>query len=304
MKPMEINIGEDKGNDKIKNNRRYYKVCFCCSIETCYTIDELPNGWSTKPLTVDGYRVNRGWWGSLASILDPNHNEFWMIWSDLLPFIIYLVLLTVFLTNNTAYNIERLQYSNNKMLELQVFIGIILCRGLSLFFHIFNCVNLWTSQRLIFVDLIGVACMCFVSPYFYYLGGTENFNIYCYILFTMMTVSIIIFSYIMYVGESPMASKMRQPLLCALAAAGNWPALRIVINPLLENKLRLYTGLSLGCLLGGYVLCYINFLPEVFMTRGAADGKFWNSHVIWHILLFVSQILYLSVILIPDVCYK
>lgn len=287
MQPMEIAA---KNDNKIKNTSRFYKVCYCCTLETCYSIDELPQGWASKPLTLSGYRVNRGWWGSFLSILDPNHNEFWMIWSDILPLLVYLVLFATFLIK-TAFN----QNFHVRQLECQVFIGIILCRGFSTFFHIFNSANLWTSQRLIFVDLIGVSCMCFVSPYFYYLGGTNNYETYCYILFTMMSVCIIIFIGIMIFGESPLASIMRQPLLCALAAIGNWPGLRIVINPMLSDELRLYTGLSLGCLLGGYVFCYINLLPEMFMSHGVADGKFWNSHVLWHLLLFVSQLLYLAV---------
>ena len=49
------------------------------------TIHTVPDGWSTYPYVVSGYRVNLGWAEALESVFSMRHNEFWMIWTDVVP---------------------------------------------------------------------------------------------------------------------------------------------------------------------------------------------------------------------------
>ena len=271
---------------QFKRDRLY--GCFCCPLPArCYKLDELPKDWNTKPLTLKGYRVNLGWIKSFFSIFDPNHNEFWMIWSDIVPLVLYICLFVLFFYTNSSDIADR-------GLECMVFIGIIVCRSLSAFYHIFNCVNEWTNQRLIFVDLIGISFMCLTAPFFYELGGSGGFYTYCMILFSLVVVCNCVFVFNMVYGESEILSFCRQPLLCLMAAIANWTAVRIMLNSNLAVDIRIYSAISFFCLLGGYLLCYVHHIPELCFPLGLADGKIWNSHVIWHFLLFISQTVYLT----------
>ena len=284
----------------------FFLGCACTFHDpVCVDLSDLPQGWETYPLTLSGYRVNLGWWGAFWSIFSANHNDFFLIWSDVLPLLAYLVVAFVHFGSSKFQAAS----SSLKALELGVFLGCIVCRSTSSFYHIFNATSLWTSQRLINVDLIGITFMSCVSPYFYVLGDYTNlasadvdlgasFWVYCSTLFFIQIVCILVFVCNLTLGESWLASVSRQPILCLLSAWGNWAGFRIAINPALSASLRAHCAISLVCLLFGYVLCFMNQWPERFLRKGVADGKCWNSHVIWHGLLAVSQV---SFIMVPFV---
>ena len=296
---------DDKIKIKSKRERKleFFGLCSCSlpADPICYTSDKLPASWVEYPRTISGYRVNLGWKGSAQSILSSNHNEFYMIWSDLIPLVIYVILAMIHLSSTKFQNSS----SNFKLLEFGIFFGIIISKFASSFYHVFNCVSLWTRQRLVNIDLIGITCMCFVTPYFLIIGDqssmsadvvfTKDFVNYCIVLFAMQFLCSIVFFYNLIFGESSVAYLLRQPLLCILAALGNWAAVKIMISSTMSLSLRIHCGVSVICLLFGYVLCFMNQMPEVFFQKGVGDGKIWNSHVIWHGLLFIAHTSFIAV---------
>lgn len=249
---------------------------------------------------VAGYRVNLGFWRSVHSVVDPFHNDFWFIWSDLVPFGVFLAFAwaqTSSLRFMEAPAIPR-------MLESMVYTGIIICRGLSAVYHIFNSASLWANRHLVYVDQIGISSMAWVSPFFFAMSerrnieaavATASFGRYTEVLGVLTTMTYALFLGALMFGEHPVLFKLREPLLVALAGVGNWPSLRIAMDPLQPRPLRLQCGVSLGCLVGAYVVCYKLAAPERFLRPGLSDGKIWNSHVLWHLFVAVGQCGYMLV---------
>jgi hypothetical protein len=42
----------------------------------------------------------------------------------------------------------------------------------------------------------------------------------------------------------------------------------------------------------GYTVFYLGRFPECILPPCAADGKIYNSHVLWHIMASLSQLRY------------
>lgn len=220
------------------------------------------------------------------------------IWTDLIPLIIFIII--------DIYHINTVHFINAdnrlKLLEYGVLIGITFCRFTSTFYHIFNCVNLWTSRYLIQVDLIGIATTCLVSPYFYILGNNsaniiydQNFINYCIILFTFQGLATLIFLSNMIIGETKLTSLIEQPLLCLLAALGNYSGIRILFFPNPSFILKAHCATSILFMVLGYVIFFLCKFPERLLASGASDAKIWNSHSLWHLSLFIAQLSLLSV---------
>ncbi len=191
-----------------------------------------------------------------------------------------------------------------RVLECSVYVGIILCRGLSAVYHIFSSVSCWANQHMVYVDQIGISSMALVSPFFFALSerrtleaavATASFSVYTEVLGVLTTMAYALFIGALAFGQHPALFKLREPILLGLAGVGNWPALRIAMDPLQPHPLRLQCGVSLGCLVGGYILCYKLCVPERFFRLGWSDGRIWNSHVLWHCWVAMGQCGYMLV---------
>ena len=264
----ENKVNIDNRRRKRSNNKRINGCCiptgqcfYLSHSSRCYFIDEIPTGWESYPYVLKGYRINLGWSGSFASIFKTCHNEFYYIWTDIIPLLIYITIVTWHI--NTSYFINS-DYKL-KLVESGLFAGVIFCRGTSTFYHIFNCVNLWTSQHLIQIDLIGIAC-CFTltCPYFYIIGCTnsreiifdENFKRYCSILFLLQAICTVLFTSNMICGVTRIALNLEQPLLCIVAACGNFSGIRIFMNSS-EVRLKCHLAVAMTAQVFGYI-CNIN----------------------------------------------
>ena len=56
-----------------------------------------------------------------------------------------------------------------------------------------------------------------------------------------------------------------------------------------------YASLGSVAMLGfvvGYTVFFIGRFPECVLSPGAADGRIYNSHVLWHIMASLSQLRY------------
>ena len=263
------------------------RQCFLLS-SRCYFIDEIPNGWLPYPHIIKGYRVNLGWSKSFLSMFQTCHNEFYYIWTDTIPLLIYLAIVIRHVNTPKFINSD----NKFKLVECGLFVGIIFCRAASTFYHIFNCVNLWTSQHLIQIDLIGICtCFCFICPYFYVIGNKtssgdiifdENFIRYCTVLFSLQTICTIIFVSNMAFGVSRIALVLEQPMLCLIAIWGHLGGVNLFLNSSSEFiLLKIHVAVGVFALLFGYVVCFMFKYPERLFQSGYSDGKLWNSHSIW-----------------------
>ena len=253
--------------------------------------DELPEGWWHYPNTLSGYRVNLSWKSCLLSIFDTRHNEFWMIWSDLLPMFVYGQIFVWYVTSDKFRRLDEM----HQVMTGAIYFAVFITRVFSSIYHIFNCMSLRLNQILINLDLMGICQGSLGSSWFMatYLGirkwQDDRFLVYVSILYTNYIMCMVVFSYLlMSADKSAVFNRLAINLLLVLAVIGNAPLIAIGCSNSFPMYLRICCLCGTGTLSLGYMI-YSNNIPEVFMKVGIADGKIWNSHVIWHNLVTIAQ---------------
>lgn len=241
----------------------------------------------------------------------------WIIWSDVAPLLLYVAL---FFHHATRTHSAHRTHTDHDALgflrtcEAGVFIGCIVCRLASSFYHVFNCANQWTIKQLVQLDYAGISCMTLPVPFFYLahqLSGPlpphalsplhdPYFTAYFGALFGMQALCLIMFACSLAWGESPLRSALREPCLCVLAALGNLPLLQLALNPHAEVAMRAHATGSLFALLVGYAVFFKGHLPERLLPLGASDGRWFNSHVLWHGAMAAAQLALLSAVMLCD----
>jgi predicted membrane channel-forming protein YqfA (hemolysin III family) len=254
-------------------------------------LDELPAGWCAYPYTSEGYRVNLSFKAATRSIFYWNHNEFWMIWTDAMPLCVFLMLAVAHWRQN-GFQLS---------LATGVHLGAILSRLCSCAYHVYNCCSLRANQRLIHLDLIGICCMAFGSPWLYAvanqldtLSNNPGFLAYTGTLAIQYTCCVGLFAHMLL--SSADITKWRQPLLVVLAITGNYPVMRLdashgASTPLARSAVLL--------LLWGYVVFYTLKFPERLFTSIAFDGSVCNSHVLWHLAAAGAQLCFVAMTFFP-----
>ena len=231
---------------------------------------DLPEGWCEYPYTSTGYRVNYSVRQATRSIFSANHNEFWMIWTDIAPTCLFLGLLFV----NVSSEHFAMQSPFHQILIVGVFLGTITSRICSSVYHVYNCVSLRANQRLINVDMLGICFMAFGSPWvFARANDIQSSNDVRFVAYVFVLACF----FACCAAAIATQSALRQPLLVALAIVGN------------------YASLGSTAMLGfvvGYTVFFIGRFPECVLSPGAADGRIYNSHVLWHIMASLSQLRY------------
>lgn len=216
-------------------------------------LEELPPDWPRYPHTRAGYRVGLSAWSATRSMLDARHNEFWMIWTDALPACAFLALLVI-----AAPTLQPLAAG--------VYAAVIISRLCSCAYHVYNCCSAGAGRALLLLDRAGIACMALGSPWLFALAyGEPGLRAY-------VAALCLAFAWSAASGFSPRS-------LVALAALGNYPALHVAPGAVVLLAL-------------GYGGLYLGRIPERLLPEGAADGRIWNSHVLWHIAAACAQLLY------------
>lgn len=262
--------------------------------------NELPEGWCRYENTLTGYRVNLTWKQSFVSIFDRRHNEFWMIWTEIAPLLILTHVSILYFFTQEFYTLPDFY----KVLTIGVHFAIFITRICSSSYHIFNCISFRLNQTLINMDLIGICQGALGSPWFIAtLMQTkryteDSFLIYNSILFSNYIMCIIVFGYLLaYPNKNELLSQISITLLLILAAVGNAPLIIIAFSSSFSTTLRALCACGTASLFAGYMI-YASHIPERFLQLGAADGKLWNSHVIWHNFVTLSQICFMSATMI------
>jgi predicted membrane channel-forming protein YqfA (hemolysin III family) len=207
-----------------------------------------------------------------CNILSTKHTEFWNIWTSIIPLTVHIHLMII--------NVASQHSLQNRFMLAGVFCACIFSQLCSAVYHIFHSVS---PQALFNLDLAGVCCMSFGSPWLYVNAyGTDGLGIYMLALFSLMIVCIF------KLAKASLRNEIAacEPWILALASVGNYPALN-----------RPVTTISTATIFIAYLLFYRLHFPERFLQPGTADGKIWSSHVLWHIAVFIGQLGYISTIL-------
>ena len=99
---------------------------------------------------------------------------------------------------------------------------------------------------------------------------------------------------VVYTAVTGRWGEARRPLLVCLAGIGNMPAVHLALDGSFPVAWRACVGGGVGGLAVGFVLFYVWRWPERDMSPGAADGRPWNSHVLWHTAAACAQLSYIG----------
>lgn len=242
------------------------------------SLHELPPGWWAYPHTVSGYRVHYTWGEACRSVFWAGHNEFWMIWTDVGPAALFLWLYW------------RIAWPVHPLCTL-MFAGAVLCRMCSLAYHTFNCVSPAVHQRLIYLDLVGIASNAWGVPWVSLLAFRRLHSAFLG-LFFLMYVACVARLAVGMASRSPVGAG-HQRMLVALAAVGSLPALFAVADETHPLPVRACLFAGPFCFAAGYVLFYVLRVPECLLPPGSADLQWWNSHVLWHLSSALGQLAFL-----------
>lgn len=251
-------------------------------------VHDLPEGWLVYPKTITGYRYNYSAKMAFLSIFDRSHNEFWMIWSDLFPIICFC---WMFLVHEKTDKFHELFLS-------ELYFAVISSRVFSLIYHIFNCTSMKMNQTLIYIDYIGIANMAFSTPWLYIITfDVQSYEdahlcLYLSVVLGAYTACIGLYLYLfIYQISNDTTHILCRYSLVSLAMIACFPIYYAAIFHKMQegHYYRMWSGLGL---ITGYVI-YSTGFPESFFNDGTADGKIWNSHVLWHMIVSFTQYLYI-----------
>ena len=242
--------------------------------------NELPYSFHAYEYTISGYRLNYSFKKAILSLFDSRHNEFWMIWSDIFPCMYFCMCYSNLLMSEYCLRIE---------FHLLYF-GLITSRACSAIYHIFNCLSCDIQNRLIYLDLIGISNMALSTPVIYLsVFNKVSYNdFYITFMFSNYALSLCVFMYSMIFNVSiKNVMPYCQAILVFMAFIACSPFVFVNLNMQLWNYY-----VSMIVLSFGFVIYITNF-PERLMNLGAADGRIWNSHVLWHCFVSLSQYFYI-----------
>ncbi len=202
-----------------------------------------------------------------------NHNEVWKIWSDVFPLMYFIIEMCI---------------SSNEVTKYGLYFGIISSKICSIIYH-----SSWKYQQtLIYIDLIGIANMVFGIPFI----GTkisEKMHINYYSIYVMYIITVSIYCYCFYnMIPFHQTQLFSQCLIVCLGLIANIPICYTIIVHHTEHILFVYANLNV---LLSYILFYLLQIPDRFFGIEFCEGKIWNSHVLWHLGVSITQYMYLQI---------
>ena len=254
---------------------------------------QLPPGWLAYPYTKYGYRVNYNWVMALQSIFYYDHNEFWMIWTE----IMFMGCFSWLYADILCSDIYQGMYMLKKVTCNLMYLAAIVCRLCSLTYHIFNCVSSEMNRSLINIDLIGiatnalgipwVACLYFDKHHIESLFVKCLFAAYFLLLFLMY-----LDTNIYYIKSYMRRNYVITHNLLSLYLTSNIITGMVIFDVLQSNIIRLYLLQAQGYMFTGYILFYTLRFPECSFGY----SKIMNSHLLWHVFTFIGQYCFVATV--------
>jgi len=258
------------------------------------SVNELPAGWLVYPYVTNEYRVNYSCVMALRSIFFMGHNEFFMIWTEIVPLMVFMRMFFVLVYTDTYADMD----SFKQLLCNVMYSAAICCRSCSLVYHTFNCTSLKMNTALMNLDLIGIATNALGVPWIVYLYFEKHTIENAYM--KMLICSYLFVFFWMYVENNLFhmrcfftvkyfANRSNNNLFY-LAIIGNIPTNMVVMY---ASSLSGYGRICLICgqlfLLSGFILFYRLKIPECIFGY----NKLVYSHVMWHLFTFAGQYCFL-----------
>lgn len=210
----------------------------------------------------------------IGFIFLENHNEVWKIWSDVFPLMYFICQMCI---------------SSNEFTKYGLYFGIISSKICSIIYHCS-----WNYQEtFIYIDLIGIANMAFGIP-FIYEKISEKMPVYEYgsYISLLYITTVVIYAYLFYnMIPFHQTQIFSQCLIVCLGLIANIPICYTIIVHYTEHILFVYANLNV---LLSYLLFYLLQIPDRFLGIKECEGKIWNSHVLWHLGVSITQYMYLK----------
>ena len=225
------------------------------------------------------------------SIFSWKHNEFWNIWTDVMPLIYFANVLLQHLPLLTA----------DSPVKDQAFIytvaGTVFQHSVSLVAHTYNCLSMDTSNSIWSVDYAGIGInFLWNTPPLLFILYPSLEQYWSNIVPFCMYYSVVTVAFALYcskvsilgahkggVGHWLLAFSFGLPLpACMLSTAWvGWSNL--------QGHPDLWMGRVIAVLLGVAFSIKNNYFPDRHFEPGTLEFTPLTSHVIWHILVWICQ---------------
>ena len=192
------------------------------------------------------------------------HPETWNILTNILP----LAILThLALTHTTSHHFSQNLSPRQQLESAAVHAACIVCQLCSLAYHALNgSVSPRAARALYCLDLSGVCCMSFGSPWLYATGiGTEYSGLYTGTLFACTAWCLFLLAEAAVLDQE---TARAERWILVLSAIGNFPALA-----------RPSTAVATATILAGYIVFYRLQFPSPVI-----------GHALWHCAVFAGQL--------------
>jgi channel protein (hemolysin III family) len=245
---------------------------------------------SVHPFVLTGYRINYSIKNCFHSIFKW-HNETLNIWTHLISFIIFIILLIYYIIDNTNIN-------NNKGMIYIFIISSCLLFIFSSLYHILSCHSLSICSCCYKLDLFGIllelitATTCSIYYMFHEYDNLRKIYIIFFLILGISTMIITINDLFISAKFNIFIIFLFSSLFIISFLSGLHWVLIADINEISIITKYILSGFM--CLFIGF-LFFLSKFPECIIQNTYID-LFFQSHIIWHLCCFGSTISYLLMI--------
>lgn len=250
-----------------------------------YSIHTLPQGWSIYHNIYKGYRVNMSFMQCLISIFNRQNNEFWMIWTDIFPVLLYSCMYLHWLHSPSYEKMDAFY----RILAKGTYVAALASRGCSLIYHIFNPLSLQVNRTLINIDYMGITCMMFGFPWIYVNAlHIQSYNDDRFVIFIYGLASCFLCISSFLVWSTYTSLQIQQPIIIT-ASIGTATSFLVLIDTNTQYIWKFHCASGTFCFLFGYIAFYRLHIPDSIYNCLPV----FYSHIFWHNIVTLGQYMFL-----------
>ena len=272
----------------------------------------VPLAWDLDATKLNGFRIDLTWRKAALSVVDTSHNEFWNLWTDVVPLLTFAASCLHVCSEGPPPQPASadLYYAIVATIAATVF-----QHAASLFAHTFFCVSARLSHAIWFIDYAGIflefvwnapVMALIAQPSLSSSGWLPWWNA----VNVLATIGLLGAAAFVVLTYSPPASTgaERQPTvgffesMCLYGAYSAVPSVGLLVVPnfgltmLAAHRVDASLHAVAPLMLLSLLIKGSRF-PERFAKPGTFDFSILHSHALWHVCVYVVQNMYLVAVL-------
>jgi adiponectin receptor len=242
-----------------------------------------------EPYIMSAYRVNFTFFEALLSLFSW-HNETVNIWTSLIPFVFFIVMVFILLFKWEMGSVY------HTLAYVVFFAGAIYTYGASTLYHWFNCISSKHHQTLLRLDISGIGFLImgsFYPPLYYSFHCHPNWGIFYLAMETIACfISSLLFIFPKFISDA--FRYFRIGIFVSIVGSAIFPVSHLFYIYGFNNALFIETSSGMLQVILMYVIGII-FYATKFPER-LAPGRFdvfFHSHQFWHTSVFLGSLFHL-----------